>query len=73
MTGARRTVFTLILFAAFAFVAGGIPFTLVVLPLQAMRNPPLDPVTERPERGADLDAVRKLLDESGPRPPGQGG
>jgi hypothetical protein len=57
---------------AFAFVAGGIPFTLVVLPLQAIRNPPLDPVTERPERGADLDAVRKLLDETGPRPPGRG-
>lgn len=54
---------------AFAFVAGGIPFTLVVLPLQAMRNPPLDPVTERPERGADLEAVRRLLDEPGPRAP----
>jgi hypothetical protein len=51
---------------AFAFVAGDIPFTLVVLPVQAMRNPPLDPVTERPERGADLEAVRRLLRESGP-------
>ena len=57
----------------FAFVAGDIPFTLVVLPLQAMRNPPLNPVTERPERGADLEAVRKMLDEPGPHPPDRGG
>jgi hypothetical protein len=51
----------------FAFIAGGIPFTLVVLPLQALRNPPLDPVTERPDRGADLEAVHGLLR----RPQGQ--
>jgi hypothetical protein len=49
----------------FSFVAGGIPFSLVVLPPQAMRNPPLDPVTERPERGASLEAVRGLLGEPG--------
>jgi hypothetical protein len=55
---------------AFAFVAGDIPFTLVVLPLHAMRNPPLNPVTERPERGANLEAVRKLLDEQGPQASG---
>ncbi len=47
---------------AFAFVAGEIPFTLVVLPPQALRNPPLDPVTERPQRGADLHALRRMLD-----------
>lgn len=57
---------------AFAFVAGDIPFTLVVLPLQAMRNPPLDPVTERPERGADLEAVTKMLDQSMAQAPDAG-
>jgi len=46
---------------AFAFVAGGIPFTLVVLPLQAIRNPPLDPVTERPDRGADIEELGRLM------------
>jgi len=57
----------------FAFVAGGIPFTLVVLPLQALRNPPLDPVTERPERGADLEAVRSLLLKEAESEPAPGG
>ena len=51
---------------AFAFVAGDIPFTLVVLPIQALSNPPLDTVTDRPERGADLAAVRRLLEAAGP-------
>lgn len=50
---------------AFSFVAGDIPFTLVVLPTQAMSNPPLDSVTDRPERGADLEAVRRLLEGPG--------
>jgi hypothetical protein len=50
---------------AFTFVAGEIPFTLIVLPLHALRNPPLDTVTERPERGADRDALRRILDETG--------
>ncbi len=57
---------------AFAFIAGDIPFTLVVLPLQAMRSPPLNPVTERPERGADLEAVRKMLQDPGPKAPNHG-
>jgi hypothetical protein len=51
---------------AFRFVAGDIPFTLVVLPIQAQRNPPLDPVTERPERGADLEALRRMLEDDSP-------
>lgn len=54
--GVRRT------YPAFSFVAGDIPFTLVALPMQALRNPPLDPVSDRPERGASLEAVRRLLD-----------
>lgn len=52
----------------FAFVAGEIPFTLVVLPLQGLRNPPLDPVTERPERGADREALRRMLVEEAGTP-----
>mgnify|MGYP001822313679 CR=1 FL=1 len=46
----------------FAFVAGEIPFELIVLPTGALRSPPLDPVSERPEKGADADDVRGLLD-----------
>jgi len=33
----------------------------VVLPLGALRNPPLDPVSERPERGAGISEVVRLL------------
>lgn len=46
---------------AFGFVAGDIPFELIVLPRGALRNPPLDPVSERPERGGDLAEVERLL------------
>jgi hypothetical protein len=46
---------------AFRFVAGDVPFELIVLPTRALRNPPLDPVSERPERGADLAAVKRLI------------
>jgi len=53
--GERRT------YPAFRFVAGEIPFELVVLPSRAIRNPPLDPVTERPERGADLATLERLI------------
>jgi hypothetical protein len=53
---------------AFRFVAGEIPFTLVVLPPQALRNPPLDPVTERPERGADIETVMRMLQQPPPKP-----
>jgi hypothetical protein len=35
---------------------------LVLLPLVDLRNPPLSPVTERPERGAGVEQVRALLD-----------
>jgi hypothetical protein len=44
-------------------MAGDVPFELTVLPVQALRNPPLDPVTERPERGADIAEVERLLAE----------
>lgn len=45
------------------FLAGGRGVDLVVLPLQAKGNPPLNPVTERPERGAGINQVRELLTE----------
>lgn len=44
------------------FVAGDIAYELVVLPRQALRNPPLSPVTERPERGADIAELQRLLE-----------
>jgi hypothetical protein len=52
------------------FVAGDIAYELIVLPRQAIRNPPLDPVTERPERGADIVELERLLagDGGGPIP-----
>ncbi len=43
------------------FVAGDIPVHLQVLPLQARRQPPLDPVSERPERGIDVEELSALL------------
>lgn len=46
----------------FSIFAGETPFELVVLPLGAQRNPPLDPVSERPERGASTAEVARLLD-----------
>lgn len=50
---------------AFGFLAGGIPFELIVLPLRARRQPPLDPITDRPNLGADLAEVeRRLTDEA---------
>ena len=45
----------------FAFLAGKTPFELVVLPVGAQRNPPLSPVSERPERGAGALEVARLL------------
>lgn len=49
----------------FRFFAGETPVELIVLPRAALRNPPLDPVTERPDRGADLAALERLLSERG--------
>lgn len=47
------------------FVAGDTPFELVVLPPEGRRNPPLDAVSERPERGADAADVERLLEDRG--------
>ncbi|EGV17999.1 glutathione S-transferase family protein [Thiocapsa marina] len=46
---------------AFRFVAGDIHVELIVLPRRALRNPPLDPVTERVQRGADREEVARLV------------
>lgn len=54
----------------FRFFAGETPVELIVLPHAALRNPPLDPVTERPDRGADLEDLERLMalsPDQGPR------
>jgi len=43
------------------FFAGETCFELVVLPPSASSNLPLDPISERPQRGADADEVAGLL------------
>jgi len=45
----------------FAFFAEDTAFELVVLPIRAQRDPPLDAVNERPERGAGTAEVAHLL------------
>ncbi|AFL74763.1 hypothetical protein [Thiocystis violascens] len=50
----------------FRFMAGEMPVKLIVLPMRALRNPPLDPVTEQPLRGADPEEVRRLLADANP-------
>lgn len=44
-----------------SFEVAGIPLELVILPRKAVRNPPLDPVTERPEKGAGSSELRAML------------
>ena len=48
----------------FEFQAGETPFGLVVLPMQALRSPPFDPVTDRPERGAGIADVERMVEEA---------
>lgn len=55
-------------YPTFRFVAGQTPVELIVLPPQALRHPPLDPVTERPERGADITELERLLGGAGDPP-----
>jgi hypothetical protein len=47
---------------SFRFVAGDLRVELITLPRSALRNPPLDPVTERPSRGLDIAGLERLLD-----------
>ena len=53
----------------FRFFAGETPVELIVLPRSALRNPPLDPVTERPDRGADLKDLERLMAEGADQEP----
>jgi hypothetical protein len=46
-----------------AFVAGDVPVHLIVLPGQALRNPPLSPVSERPERGIGEGELVRLIED----------
>lgn len=48
-------------YPTFRFVAGQTAIELIVMPPQAVRHPPIDPVTERPERGADITELERLL------------
>jgi hypothetical protein len=43
------------------FFAGKTRFEVIILPLSARANPPLDPISERPERGAGTKQVARLL------------
>ena len=45
----------------FRFIAGDVSMELIVLPIQAYRNPPLSSVTERPERGVNAATLARLL------------
>jgi hypothetical protein len=45
----------------FRFEAGGTSLELVVLPRDGLRNPPLSPVDGKPERGATIEQVERLL------------
>ena len=46
------------------FSADGLPFDITVLPLDALRQPPLDRIDEKPMRRAPLAAVEELLSTS---------
>jgi hypothetical protein len=49
----------------FGFMAGDIPVELIVLPHQARRNPPLSPLSERPERGIGVAELNRLIASEG--------
>lgn len=47
------------------FAADGLPFDITVLPRDALRQPPLDRIDEKPMRRASLTAVEELLASAG--------
>lgn len=47
--------------ATFSFIAGGVDIELIALPLWAQRNPPLNSINERPERGMDANQLSQLI------------
>lgn len=58
--GSRRT------HPALRFMAGDEELELIVLTPSERRQPPLNPVTERPDGGADIDTLQALLDATPP-------
>lgn len=50
-------------FTAIKFIAGDTDIVLIVLPLPLLKNSPLDPITQRPMQRANLEEVRKLVNE----------
>ena len=50
-------------FPVYLFAADGLPFDLTVLPLDTLRQAPLDRIDERPMRRATLGTVEALLAE----------
>ncbi|MBK1649141.1 hypothetical protein CKO36_11120 [Rhabdochromatium marinum] len=48
------------------FLAGMVPVQIVVLPIKARRNPPLDPVSNRPQRGASPRDLEDQLARDNP-------
>jgi hypothetical protein len=51
-------------FTAYAFSADGLPFELIVLPRDALRQAPLDRLSDRPMRRASRSALQALLDST---------
>jgi hypothetical protein len=47
------------------FDADGVPMDVTVFPRDALRQAPLDPVSERPQRRASLAAVEMMLERVG--------
>jgi hypothetical protein len=47
----------------FEFVAGGIRIQLLIFPVAGPRDLPLDPVTDRPQRGIGMRALQSLLED----------
>lgn len=49
---------------AWTFIAEDLPFELVVLPVNALRQPPLDPLDRQPMRRLSSHALERLIAES---------
>jgi PAS domain-containing protein len=52
-------------FPVLLFDADGVPMDVTVFPRDALRQAPLDPVSERPQRRASLAAVEMMLERVG--------
>lgn len=45
----------------FRFIAGDYPIELIVLPWRSRSNPPLSPVTDKPDRGAGIAQLKDIM------------